>query len=83
VKIVKASTKAPSLIRQIMQLTIMEIKKNKGLFSRVTIVNVAILAQLWFVIEIVDVSKEFIKYVEKQVFSYIWKGTEVLARNLV
>jgi hypothetical protein len=53
--------------------------KTAGLFERVTIAMQPSWRSFFFVFEIVDISKEFIQYVEKQVYCFLWREVAVLS----
>ena len=51
------------------------------IFSRATIVNTVILAQIWFVLAVVDISRSCINDITRRVFKFLWRTSEWLKRK--
>ena len=51
------------------------------LFSRVSIANTVLLAQLWYVLSVVNVSSPFLKRINRKIFLFVWKSNEWLKRT--
>ena len=52
-----------------------------ALYTRATIINVVILAQVWYVLSICRLSTEFIKQLNRKIFKFLWKSTEWISRK--
>jgi hypothetical protein len=56
---------------------------NLNMNTRTTIINTVFLAKLWYVAAVVDFTKNFFKQVDSIIFSFLWRSTEWIARNVI
>jgi hypothetical protein len=51
-------------------------QRNLNIYTRTTIINTVLLANLWYVASVFDFSKGFYKELDKIVYKFLWRTTE-------